>query len=79
MTLVNIETDVDVQGVTLAERIEMLRQYPTYVGHDCKFVPVMHETHGKVGGWQVHHGACCPGRVDAHVTPKTYALKTVEV
>lgn len=79
MTLVNIKTDVDVQGVTLAERIEMLKQYPTYVGHDCEFVPVMHETLGKVGGWQVHHGACCPGRVDAHVTPKTYALKTVEV
>lgn len=61
MTLVNIQTDVDVQGVTIAERIEMLKAYPTYRGHTVRFWPVMHETLGKVGGWQVEHSPECVG------------------
>ena len=72
--------EVDVQGVTIAKRVELLRAYPTYVGHNVELVPLMHLGIGRVGGWQIYHEPDCPGctpeeqaagRTDVHVTPAT--------
>lgn len=54
-------TDVDVQGVTIEARLDQIARRPEYAGHRIRPWPVMYETLGQVGGWQIEHAADCPG------------------
>jgi hypothetical protein len=61
----------------LAEKLRYWRERGAAFGHDrghtSKTTPVLNEFTGRVGGTQTEHR---DGRVDAHVTPETYRIKT---
>ncbi len=61
----------------LAEKLRYWRERGAAFGHDrghqAKTWSVLNENTGRVGGSQTEHR---DGRVDAHVTPETYRIKT---
>lgn len=65
-----------VQGVALGAQRE--RVLAGLVGHEVSLRWVVHEQLGRVGGVQIMHGACCPGRLDATVFAAPITLKAVQ-
>lgn len=62
---------VDTDGWPVATRLRWIRSLPEYAGHIIDIDPIASEQTGLIGGYQIHHGACCPRRLDARIIPDT--------
>lgn len=76
-TPVDLATAVTSQGDLLADKVAQLKA-ASYEFHTVWFEPVLHEQRGDIGGVQIHHGDCCPGRMDAVVWPAQIRMKVVQ-
>lgn len=73
---VQVDLTTTVQGV--AVEIERERVLAKLAGHQVELTWLPHEQLGRIGGVQIAHRECCPGRLDATVFAAPIRLLAVQ-